>query len=454
MNRLETVPALSEAEQLAEVVKSQPEKLREQIAASTLDQLDALAKVINEKNIAVREDSLAAIRERFDALTTSEKTDEQLTALGSRVDLMRLLEIKAPVTAEPSRLDFIASIFSGAAERTKDIPVLNFVTGFFKNLKGRSLERAWNTVLATVEKNPAVASTAGTAFLGPVGMLIGTLGLNFGARKRLLELDVLDAIDREKFIGEKITFAGVAPGDMEKFKDKLATANIPQLTSAYLRDQRKLVPAGAPIPITLEAILNPEKTQTELAERQIDIKKNAVAEQLKPLDIALISFGSPVAAKKNGAGRFEITLPDKDDAMSSPEVRTLREAMKILTNANEITIGTDKEKVTLDYTTKGVVIPVNAQALLDSINRAFSFSHERLQKIVFGTPVDLPTGEMQAKFDSGTLLLGAHSSRTQSLEQLSGLTALLTNAQDGALFTFKGGSWTGSATQPTPIPTL
>ncbi|MBP7114279.1 MAG: hypothetical protein KBA40_02380 [Candidatus Peribacteraceae bacterium] len=448
MNTLETVPALSEAEQLAEVVKSQPEKLREKIAASTLDELDALARVIDEKKIAVRVDSIAAIQERVDVLEKAQAIDQHLAELNSRLHLVRLLNIKAPAEPATSKLDFVASFLRGTAERTKGIPVLSFVTGLFKNTKGRSIERAWNTVLATLEKNPTVATTAGTAFLGPIGLLVGTLGLNFGARKRLLELDMLDAIDREKFIGEKITAAGIAPSDMDKFKDKLATANIPQLTSAFVRDQRKLVPAGTPITVTLEAILSPEKTQTQLAEQQVEIKKNAVAEKLKPLDIALVSFGTPVAAKKNGAGRYEITLPDKDDAISSPEVRKLQEAMTVLTNAREITIGLEKERLTLDVSAKSALIPVNA-LLTDSVNRGFSHSNARLERIIFATPAELPIKTMQAKFDSGTLLLGANAYRTQALEQISGLDTLLESAQNGALFVFNNGTWT---TPATPIP--
>ncbi len=448
----EVLPALS-PDQLAEVVKSQPEKLRGQIAASTLDQLDALAKVIEEKKISVRVDSIAAIQERVEALKTAETTDQHLAELASRLHLVRLLDIKAPPEASTSKFDFAASLLQGVVERTKDVPILKHITSFLKGVKGRSLERIFNTILATFEKNPTAATTAGTALLGPIGLLVGTLGLNFGARKRLLEIDVLDAIDTEKLVGEKVTFSGIAPGDLEKFKDKLATANIPELTTKYLRDQRKLIAAGSPISVTLEAILNPEETQTKLAEQALETKKNAVIEKLKPLDIALVTFGSPVSAKRNNAGRFEITIPDTDNSVTSPEAKTLQEAMKSLSNAKEITIVSDKERLTIDIIDKTIRIPVNTPAITDTLNRGFSYTNERLEKIVFATPAELPTGTMQAKFDAGTLLLGAHPSRTQALDQISGLEPLLASAQNGTLFTFNNGSW-AAPTLPTPIPTI
>ncbi len=447
----EALPALSPAEQLAEVVKSQPEKLREKIAASTLEQLDALARVIEEKNISVRVDSIAAIQERVDALKTAETTDQHLTELASRLSLVRLLNIKAPPEVSTSRLDFAASLLNVAAERTKDIPVLKHITGFLKGVKGRSLERVWNTILATFEKNPAVASSAGTAILGPVGLLIGTLGLNFGARKRLLEIDVLDAIDNEKLVGENITFAGVAAGDLEKFKDKLVVANIPALTSTYLRDQRKLVAAGSPITVTLEAILNPETTQTKLAEQAVETKKKAVIDALKPLEISLVTFGASVSAKRNNAGRYEITLPENDTALTSPEARTLQEALKKLPNAKEIIIVSERERLTIDIIEKSIRIPVNAPEITDALNHGLSYTNPRLEKIVFAT-VELPTGTMQAKLNDGSLLLGANTSRTQALELISGLGPLLANEPNGTIFTFQNGSW-AAPKLPTPIST-
>lgn len=449
----ELAPALSPAQRLADVVSTQPEKLRESIAASTLQELDALAKVIEDKKIPIRVDSITAIQERVDALKESQTTDQHLAELASRLHLVRLLGIKAPEVVSASRFDLAASVLNGAAEKTKDIPVLKHVTGLLKGIKGRSIERLWFTILATFEKNPSIASSASAAILGPVGLLVGTLGLNFGARKRLLEISIRDAIDAEKLVGENITFASLAAGDLEKFKDKLATANIPELTSSYLRNQRKLIAAGSPITVTLEAILNPEATQTKLAEQALETKKNAVIEKLKPLDIALVTFGSPVSAKRNNAGRFEMTIPEADSAMNSPEVRTLREAMTNLPNAKEISIVTERERLTIDMIEKSIRIPVNAPAITEALNRGFSYTHERLEKIVFATPAELPTGTMQAKFDAGTLLLGAHPSRTQALEQISGLEVLLASAQNGALFTFQNGSWAAPAI-PTPIPTI
>lgn len=453
MTTPEVLPALS-PEQLADVVQSKPEQLRASIAASTLDQLNSLAKVIDEKKIAVRIDSIVAIQERVDALKTAEKTtDQHLAELTSRLYLVRLLDIKAPPEESTSKFDFAASFLQGAAERTKDVPILKHITGFLKGIKGRSLERVWYTVLATFEKNPAAATTAGTAILGPVGLLVGTLGLNFGARKRLLEIDVLTAIDSEKLVGENVTFSGLAAGDLEKFKDKLVTANIPELTTKYLRDQRKLIAAGSPITVTLEAILNPETTQTKLVEQAVETKKKAVIDALKSLDIALVTFGTPVSAKRNNAGRFEITIPDTDSAITSPEARTLQEAMKSLPNAKEITIVSERERLTIDMIDKTIRIPVNTPAITDTLNRGFSYTNERLEKIVFATPAELPIGTMQAKFDAGTLLLGAHPLRTQALEQISGLEPLLASAQNGTLFTFQNGSWAAPAL-PASIPTV
>ncbi len=463
----EVVPALSPAEQLAEIVKTQPnQEIESQIRQSSLSQLDAMARVIEEKRIVINESARALIRTQYDVLesarkneierlATDQKTEKQLEVASNRLKhlhLIRLLEIKAPIEPGTSRLDFAASLLSGVVERTKDIPVLKHVAGLLKGIRGRSIERVWYTMLATFEKNPTIATSAGNAMLGSLGLLIGTLGLNFGARKRLLEIDVLDAIDGEKLVGENITFSGVAPGDLEKFKDKLTTANIPELTTRYLRDQRKLIAAGSPITVSLEAILNPEATQKKLAEQALETKKNAVIEQLKPLNIALVTFGSPVVAKRNNAGRFEITVPENDAAMASPEVRKLQEAMANLTNAKEITIVSEKEHLTLDLATKTAAIPVNAAGITESLNRGFSYSNPRLEKIVFATPAELPIGIMQAKFDSGTLLLGAHPLRTQSLEQISGLEPLLASAQNGTLFTFQNGSWAAPAL-PTSIPT-
>lgn len=439
-------------EQLAEVVHTQPEKLRESIAASTLDQLNALAKVIEDKKIPIRVDSIVAIQERVDTLNASKTTDERLEELKSRFNLVRLLAIKAPDEATTSKLDFAASFINGAAERTKDIPVLKHVTGLLKGIKGRSIERLWFTILATLEKNPAAATTAGTAILGPVGLLVGTLGLNFGARKRLLEISVLDAIDAEKLVGENIIFSGVAPGDPEKFKDKLTTANIPELTTKYLRDQRKLIAAGSPITVTLEAILNPETTQTKLAEQAVETKKKTVIDALKPLGIALVTFGTPVSAKRNNAGRLEITIPDTDNVVTSPEARTLQEAMKSLPNAKEITIVSERERLTIDMIDKTIRIPVNTPEITNSLNRGFLFTNQRLEKIVFAT-VELPNTVMQAKLNDGTLLLGANSLRSEALEHISGLELLLGDAPNGTLFTFQNGSWAAPAL-PTSIPTV
>ena len=448
----ELVPALSEAEQLAEAVKAAPNQLIEQqIAGSSLDQLDAAAKVIEEKRIVIDGQARALIRARFEILKALETTDQQLAGLSSRVHLMRLLEVRAPVSATPSSMDTVAGVLRNMAENTKEVPVLKNVTGLFKDLKGRTIERVWYNVLALFEKNPVLASTAAGATMGPMGSLLGLLNFNFGGRRKLLSFDVLDAIDAERLVGETITFNGIAAGDMEKFKDKLATANIADLTTTYIRDQRKLVPAGTPITVTLEAILSPEQTQTKLDEQQTETKKKAIAEQFQPIDISLVSFGTPVAARKYGAG-FEITIPDKDDAVSSPEVRKLQEAMATLVNAKDITIVSEREHLTLDLVAKSALIPVNT-TITESINRGFSYTNARLEKIVFATPSELPINTMQAKFDSGTLLLGANASRTQALEQISGLDSLLESANNGDIFVFNDGSWTGSATQPTPIPT-
>lgn len=292
--------------------------------------------------------------------------------------------------------------------------------------------------------------------MGPIGSLIGMVGLNFGARRKLMEFDVLDAIDQEKLAGESITFAGIAPADIDRMKEKLTNANIVDLTRKYIRDQRKIVPAGQQISVTLEAVLTPEQTQSKIAEREVQAKKNRIMDAWKPLDIASIEFKSPISAKKNGAGRFDVSIPESDIAGTTPNstsARKLQEAMTVLTNAKEITIVPETERLTIDLRTKSVLVPLNAPVLTDSVNRGFAISNPRLERIVFGTPAELPIKTMQAKFDAGTLILGANEARMQALEQISGLDGFLESAQNGSIFAFAGGTWTAPGT-PTSLPTF
>jgi hypothetical protein len=246
----------------------------------------------------------------------------------------------------------------------------------------------------------------------------------------------------------------VRGGDLEKFKDKLANANIADLTATYIRQQRKIVPAGKSITVSLEAVLNPEKTQSDVAEQESNHKKSLIRKQWYPIEIGDVTFGSTVSAKKNNADQYSVTLPQEGIQNGEPvtnETRKLQQAMRSLPNAKEITIGADSEHLTLDLITKSILIPVNGPLIEDSMNRGFSHSHLRLEKVVFAKPAELPVNVMQGKFDNGTLLLSAHPSRTQALEHLNALNPYLDAAKNGDVFTFKEGNW-----QPpsTPIPVI
>ncbi len=448
MSTIDILPAAK----LAEAMKAPPDALTEtQIAASSLDDLDAAAKIIEEKNYVINEKARERIRARFEILKGLEKTDEALANLYKRVHLMRLLEIKASVAPAPSRMDFVASLLSGAAAKTEGIPVIGFVTSFFKDMKGRSIERAWFNVLATFEKNPAVASATSSVVLGPIGSMVGLLGINFGARERLLTFDIQDAIAAEKIASEKISFSGVAKGDLEKFKDKLASVNIMSATTQYVRDQRKLLPSGTEIIVSLEAILNTEKTQADIVQKEVTRKKNIVIAQWKPLDISEVTFGTTVSAKKNGTGRFEITVPEgelADGSPSSTATKTLQLAMTTLSNAKEISIVPETESLTIDTRAKSIKIPADSMDITPSLNGAFSVTQSRLGTIVFDDS-ELSSTTMQAKFVPKTLLLGSNSERMTSLDHLSGLCSLLSDATSGDLFVYNGGSWRPST--PTPI---
>jgi hypothetical protein len=99
------------------------------------------------------------------------------------------------------------------------------------------------------------------------------------------------------------------------------------------------------------------------------------------------------------------------------------------------------ETLTEKSSERNILVQETSQALTtlqEAWNRALRIQHPKVQHIAFGTTAD---ETMTARYDAGTLTLGAHEARTQALEQLSALDPLLSDAADGQAFIFRNGSW-------------
>lgn len=434
---------------LAEAMKTAPtEEVTTQIEASSLDDLKNVARVIEEKKIVTNEKSLALVHAQFDVLYSQMSVESKLTELESLGQLMSLLQIKAPVTPLPSKLDKVAGVLNGIAITTEKLPVINFFTGFFKGMRGRDLERVWYSGLAVFEKNPGAASGVGGLVFGTFGAAVGLLGLNFGARKNLLRMSIEDAIAANTLAGDRIGFSGIQESDLTTFKEQLATADIPTLTREFLKAKRKLSP-DSPITVTLAALLKPEELQSEIQAQETVSQKKAIMEKLKPADVASVEFGTNVSALRNGAGHFDITIPKPDGSSLSAEVQSLQTAMQTLSEAKKISIVSSEENLTITPRERSISIPVDTNDITPPLNRAFAASHRRLNTIIFDR-INLSDTVMQARFVPGTLLLGPNEHRLESLNHLEGLVSLLGDAKDGQIFEFRGGSW--SAVLGTPMP--
>lgn len=104
------------------------------------------------------------------------------------------------------------------------------------------------------------------------------------------------------------------------------------------------------------------------------------------------------------------------------------------------------ERLTEKHSERNIVAQETSHALTalqEALQRALQIEHPKVNNIVFGTEEE---ETMTARYDAGTLTLGAHEARTQALEQLSALDPLLSDAQDGQVFTFRNGSWSAART--------
>jgi hypothetical protein len=437
----------------ADVAEKNPQDLKERIKAASLLDLDELSRVIIEtRRMTVNEEARKAVRERVEELNQSKDVEQHLEQLKQLVHLLRLLQIKAPpVAEEPSTVDaLMAQPLRWLADKTKDVPVLKYLTGFGKNVKGRSIERIFYGSLSSISKN--IPQTI--LWVLPLGSLLNGAG-DYGNRK-IAELDIQDAISRVRLVGETIHFTGSSAEEWEQWKKfaaeketKKETVTVGSMTENYIRsirdEQRLRGNAEGTINVSLAAIINPEGRKNVVTALEDTQKKKKFAEQWKPAEVAAITFGDGVAAKKEG-GTWSITVPEKqlqtDGKPNTAETRLLQSSIAGIPAAAELTIVTAIERCEIDLEKKSVKIPVGMEPAWDSLNQAvMKGSMDRCAKIVFAKG-EMRTDIMRARFnerDGGTLTLSNRPERIDALAKIGALN--LSAAVDMNEFEFRNGSW-------------
>ncbi|MFA5799393.1 MAG: hypothetical protein WC840_00355 [Candidatus Peribacteraceae bacterium] len=355
---------------------------------------------------------------------------------------------------EASNLDgWVAQPLRWLAEKTKDVPVLGFFTGFAKNMKGRDIERAFWSVIAAPGELLKHIPTHILGFI-PIGQILNSIP-KYGERK-VAEIDMRETINRMRLLsGETIVFNGILSeewdqwatfvADLNQKKQKIPT--ISSLTENFIksvRDEQSLKnqPIGT-IEVTLSGILHPEDRKKVIDTLQDEDKKRVFADQWKPAAVA-VSFGDTVSAKKEG-DKWNVTVPEKQlterGTPHSTMTRTLKQALDRLTSAKEITVVSDTKKWVFDLNenTMSARIPSGDEVAEAHNNILKSVHNSRIKKIVLGDP-DLPTEPFSARFDTeASFVMCAGPQWTEAINALSNFD--LRAAKVGYEFEFSATGW-------------
>ncbi len=295
---------------------------------ASLDDMSRVTTAAEQKREKLNDQVINALKQRLEELKQSKVIDKELTALETHGSLVRATSMKGGPVPEDSRLDqFIAAPMRFIAEKTKDTFAIKHLTGFLKNVKGRSIERvAYMAMMAPSALAGLVSPAAGIA--------MSVLPMQGFAKRKLAELDVKDTIDAERLVNEKIGFTGFVAVDMAQFdafsQEKLAkrepAPTVAALTKQYIETQRSLNP-GKPIDITMAAILKPEEGRKAISERETDDRKTVIAKKWTSYDgivVTDVKFDEQTVRSDNGV----ITVSEKElDTDGSPKKNTRAAAL-------------------------------------------------------------------------------------------------------------------------------
>ncbi len=456
----------------AELAEKNPNDLRREIASATMEDLDKLAGVILDVvKKPPSDEAKKVIQERLDQIKIDYHIDKYLEELEKRGRLARVLGLQGKSKEPPSSYNAPADYLRYIADGTKDIPVLNWITGFGKDMDGRKLERSLFGFLAL----PAKLGNQLTSILGVTGMpglVLSYMG-GFG-EKKIGEMDIEDGIKKTATAGENITFGGISSEGWTQWKalvtEKLGKREkMPSLettTKEFIqltREEQSLDGASQPtIAVTMEALLDIDTLRKRVEgkrTKQGDSDKEAkMGAEWKPADVAAVKIGTGCSAKKE-KGRWIVTAPaDKLDAGKpvKAETRILQEAIAAMPLAESVTIVTAEEPRVIDLEEKDAKIPLGTDAKdIDVMNRVLNIGAVGgLAKIVFARPGALPTGDpLQAEYAKRTLIVSANAQRNNAVMQLRGLEPLLATATDNEQFEFlNGGTWQKKTVTFPPLP--
>ena len=335
---------------LAKTATENPAELAEKIKDTTETELNELAKRLLETQAETKKEvsevAKNAIREQFEKLRanveSSESVDDKLAALRQRFAyLVTLLEVRPP----KKKLSFIDRMMS-------------------KETWTKSLVTAYEKVTSTI--------------LGSLGGIAKTLHLesvlrpitSYGERLAL-GINVQAAIEKEKLLGEEISFSAnsVSLEELDELSaDATKSKKLPELVKNYLKLARsknvqKDTPL-APISFTLSDLLHPETLQAEIAKTG----DSAALERAKTEWGTTVRFGDKLGAKRE-QGKWVVMTPR--NGFSSQ----LKKAMEAITTdkITEISIGTGNE-TKIDLATKklelapGIELPEAFNAILENIH--------------------------------------------------------------------------------------
>jgi DNA-binding transcriptional regulator YdaS (Cro superfamily) len=403
--------------QWAELAERSPADLRREISSATMDQLTQLADTFDVLKKSPTDEAKKVIQERLDQLKQQYTVDKYLEEIGKRFKLARLLGLQE-----------------------KKVPQTD---SFERNLYYTlSLPAKWGNQLASL------------GFTGFSAIALNYLG-GYGERK-CGEIEIADAIQENKIVGEIITFNGINSAEWSDWKEvvtqKLASTNraerkmrsLKAITKEFIeltRQEQNLDGASRPdIMVTMESLLDIEtlrkRVEDKRAKQTTNDKETKLAEDWKPADVASVKAGTPPSAKKE-KGHWTVTTPD------SALDRTLQTAVISLNGAESITIVSASEAGELDMEKKQVLVPVGTlPADLDRMNRVLAEgSVNRLSKIIFAPAKAMPTtNPLQAEYYKGTLTLAANDQRFEAALKLRGLEPILASAGDNEKLEFVNGS--------------
>lgn len=358
--------ATSKAKELVEMARENtPEKLRDlkqQLSSVEDDTLEQFAKEIEAQKISLNNEIINGLRERT----------LKLSNLETRVKILRQFGIEQKAEAPKTFVESVKSGISGIPGlfgKGFDLLKTGFGKGidFAKNIRGRDLKRGALIGISFIEKAPGVLVSliSGNSFIGSFANLLPSF--NFANRK-LAEMDIEDAIAKQKQGSETITFTGITRDEFTAFeaaqKQKSAkgekTLSFDAMVQKYLELQRKNSP-GAPISVTLSGIQFTDELKSKVAAKETSTRQEQIAQTLGVSDVR---FDSTKTSVENGIVYASEKDLDGTTVKKGSALESLLSAKNQLPSATNVIL-TDKGGVELSWETDAKTARVSKATDID-----------------------------------------------------------------------------------------